>query len=357
MSANNNTFLLDKLQEDSPTTVKGEDFFNTTLSRYDKYEEDSWRKGSGYSCPNFPIFNEKMEGLTTGFYLFGGESNMGKSAMMTNLLWDYATHEENNLFGLYFPLDDTYSEITPRLISMIESIPISVASKPARYQQIIEDGLENSSYYQELLEKRKHGQEVLANFYKRFKLVDCEDEDNPITCAEQIIDYCKKVKDYLQGYDPNYNLIVGIDSLFDLNFISKNFSSDKQKNDYVSQEVKNWAKRDLDCPVFGTVHLRKIDRRRADISDIKESGRYVYDASATFLIHNDVSRNGQNASIYYTTPDSAEALPIIEIQWAKNKKSSFKGRTYCHFIPNYSKVIECDKKEADRFDSLIYASK
>lgn len=98
-------------------------------------------------------------------------------------------------------------------------------------------------------------------------------------------------------------------------------------------------------------------RRRPNIADVKESGRYVYEASAVFVVHNDVSRNGQCASIYYTEPDSSEMLPIIEIQWAKNKKSSFKGRTYCHFVPNFSKVIECTQEETDRFNNLIYSSK
>lgn len=346
-------FKIDELTENNPYSIKAEDYFNTSEEEYNSFNTQSWNKGKGYSCPNFPIFDEKMEGLEDGLYLFAAESNMGKSALMSNLLFDYCTNEDNNLFGIYFSLDDTKNEMIPRLISMLELIPISVCSKPKRYQDAIDNGEENSSTYREWLEKREHGLQRLKDLKNKFKIEDAEKLD----CGEKILDYCKKLKDYLKGYDPNANLIIAIDSLFDLNFPSKNFKSDKEKNEFIAQEIKRWAKTEIKAPIFGTIHLRKIDKRRADISDVKESGRYVYDASVVFLLHNDVSRNGQNASIYNTSPDTEEFLPIIEIQWAKNKKSSFKGITYCNLIPNFSKVTECTLEQMQRFNNLRYSSK
>ena len=357
------SYIANQLQDnEDPYKVPYEDFFTSTLNQYDEFDNEAWKKKTGYTCPNNPIFNNKMEGLESGLYLIAGESNSGKSAFMMNLLWDYAMHPENNLFGIYFSLDDMADKIIPRIISMNELIPISVSSKPERYKEFIELGEENCSLYQDWLDKRQQGLDKLRSLNKKFKIEDSVERDRngkqiKLDCGEKILDYCIKLQDYIKGEDPEANIIVGIDSLFDLNFPSQNFKAgdDKALNDYIAKEVKRWSVEVLKVPIFGTVHLRKFDqKRRPNIADLKESGRYAYEANVVFIVYNDVSRNGQSASIYYTEPNSIEFLPIIEIQWAKNKQSSFKGRTYYHFVPNYSKTIECNQEEMNRFDSLIY---
>ena len=333
--------------------VPDEDFFNTTASDYDSFDKKAWKKGDGYSAPNFPIFSEKMEGLESGLYLFAGESNHGKSAIALNLMYDLCTNPDNKLFGIYFSLDDTSQEIIPRLISMNELIPISVASKPQRYQNIINSGDPAGLEYNDMLEKRKKGLEHLKEMSKHFKVVD----GTKIKCAEQIIDYCVKAQRYVKAYDSDWNIMVCIDSLSDMRFASRHFRTDKELNDYIAQETKKWAVEILDIPIFGTLHLRKIDQRsRPKIDDVKESGEYVYEASVLFLVYNDVSRNKQAAAIYQVDDNSHEKIPVIELDWAKNKKSSFKGRTYHTFLSNYSKVTECSKERMDRFNTLIYAA-
>ena len=95
---------------------------------------------------------------------------------------------------------------------------------------------------------------------------------------------------------------------------------------------------------------------KPSIADLKESGRYEYDATAVFMVINDVSRNGQNASIFYNKPDDNEKHPVIEVQWAKNKASSFKERIYYYFEPNYSKIVECPIAQIEQFDQIIYSA-
>jgi hypothetical protein len=43
---------------------------------------------------------------------------------------------------------------------------------------------------------------------------------------------------------------------------------------------------------------------------------------------------------------------VIELDWAKNKKSSYKGITYYHFTTDYSKLTECSKEQNARFRTL-----
>lgn len=274
------------------------------------------------------------------------------TALVQALFLDYALYEPNKLFGIYFSLDDTRNELIPRIIAAHEHIPISVGSKPQRYMNMLEQGLEGSGIYQEWLDKRDNALEWLKSTKEYFKIED----SNKITCGEQIIDYLRKVKIYLETHAPDKKMIVAIDSMSDIRFISKNFKSDKERNDYIARTVKEWTV-ELDIPIFGTLHLRKIEQnRRPNIADVKESGEYAYEASFLGIIYNDVSRNKQAATIYQSDPDTGEKLPIIELDWAKNKKSSFKNRTYHYFWPSFSDVRECSKEVMDRYNSLIYSN-
>ena len=89
----------DCLQEKNE--VKIEDYYSIGKEIYDKFDEYAKKKGNGYEVPNFPIFNEKLEGMEEGLYVFAGESNSGKTAIVTNLIWNIATHPNNKLFGIY----------------------------------------------------------------------------------------------------------------------------------------------------------------------------------------------------------------------------------------------------------------
>ena len=293
-----------------------------------------------------------MEGLEQGFYMFAGESNSGKSALLLNLLMDYCTTEENNLFGIYFSLDDTCREIIPRLIAMNQEIPIAVCSKPQRYLNLVNEGDDFAETYHQWLEKREDGLAWLKTLNKKFKVTD----GTEISCGEDILNYCIQLKEYVQKQNPQTNLIVGIDALSDITFSQLTFSGankDRQLNDQIAKEVKRWAVEILQCPIFGSLHLRKIDNgKRPGLADVKDSGRYVYEASTLFLVHNDVNKNRENARVFFHEDDSTLKKPIIELEWAKNKKSSFKGTTYHKFFTNYSKVVECDEQESLRCQHL-----
>lgn len=340
----------EEVEFNEKTEVPMEDFFATTEDELDEFDEHSQNKGEGYKVPNFPIFEKRMEGLEAGLYIFAGESNSGKSAIMSNLLYDIATHEENNLFGVYFSLDDSRNEIYPRIIAMNELIPIGVASKPQRYQKKIENAEEGSATYQEWLEKRQEGIQRLKDLKHRFKVVD----GNKVKYAEQIYDFINKAKIYLKAIDPDYNMIVAIDALNDIRFSTKKLNPGNEINSEIARVTKDWAV-EFDIPVFGSCHLRKLNaNRRPVLDDLKESGEYIYESSVTFLVHNDVSKNKQAANIYYNAEGVDEKMPVLELDWAKNKKSSYKGRTYHYFTPEMSKLNECQEDVMKRYDALVY---
>lgn len=327
------------------------DVFEKSKDYIDDFNEVCNNEGIGYEAPNYPMWSQKMEGLMDGFYIFAGFSNSGKTAIASNIALDYALNEENHLFMLYYALDDTKEDVLSRIMASQIRVPISVVRKPKRYEKLIEDGAENASLYQKQLEARKNGLEKLKNMSKHFMVRDGDEID----CIERMLNHAKSVKNYLKTRDEKANVIIVIDSLMDINIDSHNYREEKDRNTAISRLVKHYATTEIKCPIFGTAHVRKNSGRRISVSDLKESGRYEYDARAVFLITNDVSRNGQNAEIYYTAPNDDLKHPVLEIYWAKNKASSFKERTYCYFIPEYSLAQEVKKEQAEEFDAIIYA--
>lgn len=342
-------------------TIVMEDYFSLSRNNYDEFDKKARTKGNGYKIPSYPFVEAKLEGLEAGLYLFSGESNSGKSAAMMNMIKDICSYEENNLFGIYYSLDDTKHEIIPRIIAMEQSIPIGVASKPRRYEEMLEDAEtcdDNYTIYQEYLEKRQIGLDKLKSEADKFLIEDA----NKIKTSTDIVNHIKMVKTFLKSFyskqgdhekAEKMNVIIAIDALNDIKLDPKVYG--RIKKDEASEEVAKFVKdlsTQFDIVVFASSHLRKLNgNRRPTLDDLREANTLVYEASVVWLVYNDVSKNKQGAKIYWN--DNQQPGPILEMDWAKNKKSSFKGRTFNKFSPNLSQIKECSLKEMEAFENMI----
>lgn len=346
--------LIEDEEVESSDEVIMEDFSKTTLSDYDYFDERCWNKGDGYKIPGFPEMEAKLEGAEAGLYLFAGESNSGKSALMMNILKDMCTHRPNKLFGIYYSLDDSKHEIIPRIIAMEQSIPISVASKPKRYENMMANcDNDNIALFDSYLKKRQKGLEKLKSEVDIFKIEDA----GKIKNSTDLRNHAIKLQTYVKSIDPEMNIIIAIDAINDIHLDPKIFGR-LQGNDEM-KEIAKFAKDlavDLDCIIFSSSHLRKLNgNRRPTVDDLKEANTLLYEASVVWLVYNDVSKNKGGAKIYWSDKDADNNMgAVIEIDWGKNKKSSFKGRTFCMFMPYYSKCKEGSKEDMDRWEALIY---
>lgn len=341
------------------------DLFKEAADDIDAFEETAWQLGEGYTLPNYKHVTDNLEGVGPGLYICAGPSNAGKSAIMMNMVYDACMHEENNLFGLYFSLDDSRNEIIPRVVAMDQSIPISVVGKPARYRNYIEavnaNGTQESDMdkvikFEEYLMKRSEGLNKLKDNANRFKVED----STRCTTLNQIENFIKNAIEYIKTIDEEMNLIVAIDSINDIQLDPEYKSnSNNDRIDIVSKTVKHWTVK-YNLPIFASTHLRKLNgNRRPTIDDLKESNTLVYEASVIWLVYNDVSANKQGAKIFYAEEVEGgvvEKKPIIELDWAKNKKSSYKGLSFCFFSPEHSKATECLEEQTKRYSALIYQS-
>lgn len=332
-------------------------YYELSRATYEEYEiETEKEEEEGYDTSNFSIFNDKLSGLTKGFYIFAGESNGGKTAIMSNLLKDYGTNLKNKLFAIYYTLDDTVGEVIPRIIAMDQNIPISVAAKPKRYEKFaaitprVKEEEDNINAIKEQLRRRKLGIQLLKEQSHQFMMAD----GTTLHSFEAIKEHAKKAQEFVKSLDDKNDIIIGIDSISDLRYANKDFKDIKGKYEALAEDLKKLANTELQIPIFGTAHLRKLNHGgRPSLDDLKDSVRLQYDASVTFLVHNDVSKNKNNAKVFYTREGQEEIQPIIEVDWAKNKRSQFKGRTFYYFIPEYSKVTECTLQDSERFNNII----
>ena len=327
------------------------DFFNNMAKDVDAFEEEAWSNKIGYDTPNFPSFTSGLEGWTAGFYVWCGLSNHGKTAIMLNIMEDLCSHEENKLFGIYYSLDDTRNRVIPRIIAMRETIPINVVAKPARYQKMVEDGHPDAFNISNLLVKRQEGLDNLKQDSNKLVIFEAEE----IETIEDIYEKTEQIYHYVKSIDSEMNIIVGIDSLKDIIIEGSSKMTANERLDVVSKKIKDLSKK-FNCIVFSSMHLRKLNgTRRPTLDDIKDSNILVYESDVCFLVYNDVSNNKQSAKIFYKdNEESIEKRPIIEIDWAKNKLSSYKGITFCNFDPSYSKCIESDENAALRYNAILY---
>lgn len=256
-----------ELRNEDEDRVQAEDFFSVMQEDLVEFEEKSWNKGNGYKTPRFPMIAEKLEGVDSGLYLLPAESNAGKSATMMNVVEDLVMCEDNNLFGLYFSLDDSKHEIIPRVIAMREGIRISTVAKPQRAQNMIDENHEDSELLIDELAKREVGINNLKANANKMMIVD----STKVRTLDEMKAYIERVHNYIKAIDPNKNLVVAIDSIKDIILDDHyNIKTTNEASDFVARAVKHWTV-EFDMPIFSSVHLRKLNgNRRPTLDDLKD---------------------------------------------------------------------------------------
>ena len=339
-----------ELLSDTDNKICAVDYFNCLSDSIDEFDDKAWNKKEGYKTPKFPSLTQGLEGWDSGLYIYAGLANHGKTAAMINILEDMVTCPDNKLFGIYYSLDDNKNKVIPRIVAMRESLPISLIAKPGRYQKMVDEHHPDAVHIAQLLDKRKEGIDNLKSQSNKMMVLDSQD----IKSDKDLRNSIYQIYNYVKSMDEEANIVVAVDGLKDINFTDMKLT-ENEKVDTASRFLKDISV-ELDIIVMSTMHLRKLNgNRRPTTEDLKDSNRLEYEADVIFLVYNDVSRNKDAAKIYSRSgAEDSPKQPILELDWAKNKISSYKGRTFCYFSPEYSKSIECDADDSRRFNALVY---
>jgi replicative DNA helicase len=217
---------------------------------------------------------------------------------------------------------------------------------------MIDENHPDAIHIAQQLDKRSEGIRKLKENSNKMIVLDSQD----IKTSTDLRDSIHQIYNYVKTMDEEANIVVAVDGLKDINFDGIRLT-ENEKVDEASRFLKDISV-ELDIIVMSTMHLRKINgNRRPTTEDLKDSNRLEYEADVIFLTYNDVSRNKEAAKIYtrhINDNENSPKQPIVELDWAKNKISSYKGRTFCYFAPEYSKAVECDEDDSKRFNALVY---
>ena len=121
----------------------------------------------GLDAKRFPQFISNMDGIQNMFYLIAGDTNIGKSALLLNLALDLI-ESNDDVFVLFFSIDDSLSQLLPRMVALDKDIAINTVSNP-KFKIQLNDSIPQESK-EIILLKRTEGINKLKNISDRFAL-------------------------------------------------------------------------------------------------------------------------------------------------------------------------------------------
>ncbi len=252
----------------------------------------------GLPLTKFKELAKNIDGLQVGFYLLGAESNVGKTALLTNLCLDILETNPDSTV-IYFSLDDSRKYTAYRFLSIMTRLHINETRKQQRdplKKQILETGRH------EFLDYIRSGRLVVRDI----------ETANHITHLEAAI---KQVSD-------KSNLVVFVDGLYNME-VGDRFKSIREENIERARQIK--ALVDIyRIPILTTGELRKKDQttskdKAPTLHDLMETGKFAYNANVVWLLY------GKNE-------DLKNSEPLLTLEYVKNKLSDYKGKQDIRFI-------------------------
>lgn len=320
---------------DKPT----EDYQLSMWETIDKFETNAWSNKnvglkSGYDC----IDKAFDGGLYPGFTIIAGDSNLGKTALISNIAWNVATLNPD-AYVMDFSLDDSMPDKLARIAASSGKVIINCVKTPLNYVN-----------YPLMLIRRKNSILNIRNYTDRYRAYDA-------SFSTYIEDIEKEIEDKLIYFDSkgmDKKIVVFIDNFHDLNSCNNNPKSDKEKYDMLSQWCSDLAIKHNIC-IICSAELKKLNStRRPALDDIRESVKIKYEAKAIILVYNEVHYKGESADIYFMKNNVPFKQPVLELHFAKNKFGTYKGRNFLEFYPEMAYLRECDPNAQKTYQQIVF---
>lgn len=335
-TGNGSTIPISFQYPDKPTT----DYELAMWQTVDDFETRAWSAKNKGLATGFPMIDKAFDGgLHPGFVIIGADSNVGKTAILSQMAWQVSTLN-NNAYVMDFSLDDSMPDKLSRVAACSGKVIINAVKTPLNYTQ-----------YPLMLVRRKNALINIRNNVGNYRAYDS-------TFSTFIEDLEKEIERMLIFFKSNKidkQLVVCIDNFHDLNTTSKPNMSDKEKFDFMAQWCADIAIK-YDIVMLCTAELKKLNGvRRPMLDDIRESVKIKYEAKAILLCYNEVHYKGENANIYFMRNNNPFKQPIFEVHFAKNKFNTYKGRVFFEFYPEMALMKECDDATQKSFSNQSYS--
>jgi replicative DNA helicase len=291
------------------------------------FEKWSWARGQMLGLRSFKSFDVKLDGIQNGFILIGGKAGSGKSALMLSMVVKMLKNN-NNVYMLYFTIDDSMFVTVSRFIANLSDLPINVVSSP-NFKITKADLPEQVK--RDYINRRENALNFLRTNATFLNLKDGEDG----ATIEMIQEKVKAVQPLAQGKQ----LVVVIDNLHNLRS-RKYTSSEKHLVSNISNEL-NAMSNIYKCPVIASTHITKaaIQNKVYDGTALKDTVDLDFDNKLFMMMTSDSSIEEEDD--LEGTKEDIQVRVVV----AKNKFSAFKGKIPMIFYRSLSKVEDLDSTD------------
>lgn len=304
-----------------------------------KFETTSWSDKSLGIKTGFECLDKAFDGgIKNGFVIIAGDSNLGKTAVLSQLEHQVVTNNEN-VYVMSFSLDDPMNDKIPRIVASRNKVLINAVKTPKRYTQ-----------YPMMLVRRLEGLNTLRKETDKYALYDSTFSTN----VEDIQNEILAKKQYFESIGQDKQIVVFIDNFHDLTVKSRSFPSENEKYDFIAQWCSDIAT-NVDIPLIASGELKKTNTTNRPVSDdIRTAVKIKYEAKAIILVYNEVHYKAEGAKVYFNRKGVEQKQPIMELHFAKNKMSTYKGRLFYEFYPDLARLEPVSNDQSRSFINLIY---
>lgn len=319
-----------------------EDIFREMYDKIENFDKETWTSSFGFKT-GWKCLDKALLGLQPGFHVIAADSNLGKTAFMSQLETQIVDNNDD-AYVISFSLDDPEKDKIARVIASSSRIPINTIKNPKTF---IKDPA-----YQFFMARREQGIEKLKRNVEKYKVYDA----TTTTDVDDIRKIIQEHKVKLQACGSNKKIAVFIDNFHDLTTQDPRASKSKNERYEVIAEIISDMATQEKVPIVCTAELKKVyGNARPSIDDIRETGKIKYEAKSVLLGYQEVHYKGEQASIFYNSKNKQTKQPVFEIHVAKNKYNDYKGRLFFEFFPDISWFHESTDNAVKQYTNLLYS--
>lgn len=286
-------------KEEEPESTDGRlDFASELRERFEIDDNRDPNKPLGFPLTKFKELGKHTDGIQPGFYHLAAESNIGKTAVFTNLALDLLD-TNSDLSVMYFSLDDSRRYTAYRFLSILSQLHINKIQKP----QLDPDN------YSKIVDSRN-------------KFLDLVDTGRLIVKDLGDITHIDQLKTIITSVSDLTKLVVFVDGLYNLEVTADGNQGIRIENIERAQKIKQIVDT-YKIPFLSTGELRKKmktegKKTKPTLHDLMETGKYAYNANVVWLLSSHVV-------------DPLTNVDTLSLEFAKNKLSDFKGEQFLKF--------------------------
>jgi len=275
------------------------------------HKEQEYKGLLGYRLGNdFHPVEKELEGIQSGLYILGAQTNIGKTAFVANLALELI---ENNadLKVIYFSLDDNKSVIASRMRAIIAF---------SDTERDLSKAITINEFRKSLVSPKKEKKEqVNARFLEyikagRLEIYDIADSPN------------MKDIELTVRQRANTKIVVVIDGLYNA-LVSENIAGKREENIERANKIKALVDT-YSFPLICTAEVRKKNQVKGEITidDLMETGKFGYNSNLVWLLKAKDEKNN-------------DEMVTLTLDYAKNKLTGFKGCQEVKYFRQYGKMV------------------